>query len=184
MDMPLRPVGVAAKARTCLVPEKLEFACFAFKPRSRIHAAASQMGPPMGVPHGCVPFSPSCLKEEPVTHVSGLHVSLGCEEWSEMTQIQVSLLEPSPGGELGPIISACVSMVVWICHTFKHGKKGKGKGREGKGREGKGREGKGREGKGREGKGREGKGREGKGREGKGREGKGRETKINQNKPK
>lgn len=118
-------VGDGAKVGTCLVPEKLEFVCFAFKQHRHIHADESQKrssqtaGTP-GLPHGCILFSWSCLKEELVTYVSSLCVSLGYEEWSWMTQTHVSLLKPSPGTELDPIFSACVSMEVWICHTFTH----------------------------------------------------------------
>lgn len=124
-DKHVRPVGDGAKVKTCLVPEKLEFACFAFKQHSYIHAAELQKGSfqtvgTPGLPHGCILFSWSCLKEELVAHVSRLHVSFGYEEWSWMTQLHVCLLELSPGSELDPIFSACVSMEVRVCHTFKH----------------------------------------------------------------
>lgn len=55
-----------------------------------------------------------------MAHVSSLRVSLGFEDWSRMTQIQVSLLEPSLGSELGVICSAGVCMGVWIGCTFQH----------------------------------------------------------------
>lgn len=54
-----------------------------------------------------------------MAHVSSLCVSLGCEEWSGMTQIQVSLLERSLGSELGVICSAGVCTGAWICHAFQ-----------------------------------------------------------------
>jgi len=125
MDMPVRPFGNGTKVKTCLVPEKLEFACFAFKQRSHIHAAESQKRLSQTVwtprlPHGCILIRCSYLKEELVTHVSSLCVFLGYEKWSWMTQIHVPLLEPSPGRELDPILSAYVSMEVCICRTLKH----------------------------------------------------------------
>lgn len=66
---PGRAAGGGAEGRTCLknIPEKLAFACFAFKQHSRIHAGEwVRKGPP--VPREPRAASSSCLEEELGTH--------------------------------------------------------------------------------------------------------------------